>query len=79
MASARCYCAGGGRKIAWQVPAVIVLSSAPLARIVFVPRSKHQSLIAVYGNNRCSVIHAKHTNTLCEQNVELLNVIVGVT
>jgi len=29
----------------------------------------HREIIAI-----CSQIHTKHTNTLCEQNVELLNV-----
>ena len=34
----------------------------------------------VYGNNRClSEIHTKHINTLCRQNVELLNVKPGGT
>ena len=27
----------------------------------------------------CSEIHTKHINTLCEQNVELLSVKLGVT
>ena len=33
----------------------------------------HRELIAV-----CSQIHTKHVNTLCEQNVELLNVKLAV-
>jgi len=44
----------------------------------FVPRSKHtplmlyREIIAV-----CSEVHTKHINTLCGQNVELLNVKLG--
>ena len=34
----------------------------------------YREIIAV-----CSEIHTKHTNTLCEQNVELLNVKAGGT
>ena len=34
----------------------------------------NQSVNVVRGNNRCSEIHTKHINTLCGQNVELLNV-----
>ena len=34
----------------------------------------YREIIAVY-----SQIHTKHTNTLCGQNVELLNVKSGVT
>jgi len=33
----------------------------------------HREIIAV-----CSQIHTKHTNTLCGQNVELLNVKLAV-
>jgi len=33
----------------------------------------YREIIAV-----CSQIHTKHINTLCRQNVELLNVIPGV-
>ena len=34
----------------------------------------HREIIAI-----CSQIHTKHINTLCEQNVKLLNVKVGGT
>jgi hypothetical protein len=34
----------------------------------------YREIIAV-----CSQIHTKHINTLCEQNVELLNVEPGIT
>jgi len=50
-----------------------------LAPIILVLCSKHKSLSAVEGNSRCSVVHTEHINALCEHNVELLNVTVGVT
>jgi len=51
-----------------------------------VPRSKHTasvlktSQLMLYGEiiAVCSEIHTKHTNTLCRQNVELLNVKLAV-
>ena len=57
-----------------------------LAAAADVPHSKHN--ICVIKTNRlmlyreiiavCSQIHTKHTNTLCGQNVELLNVKLAV-
>ena len=56
-------------------------------KIQLVPRSKHS--ISVIKTNQsvlyreiiavCSLIHTKHINTLCGQNVELLNVKRGGT
>jgi hypothetical protein len=63
-----------------------VLAVQSVLKIQSVPRSKHfvpiietsqlmlyREIIAV-----CSQIHTKHINTLCGQNVELLNVKVAV-
>jgi hypothetical protein len=57
-------------------------------RTQFVPRSKHSpprlyktSHLMLYKSKVavCSEIHTKHINTLCGQNVELLNVILDGT
>jgi hypothetical protein len=42
---------------------------------------ENQSVNAVYGSNRfvCFEIHTKHTNTMCGQNVEFVNVKQGGT
>ena len=55
-------------------------------KIQFVPRIKHCDLVIKTGNlvlhreiiSVCSEIHTKHINTLCGQNVELLNVKLAV-
>ena len=57
-------------------------------KIQSVPRSKHNSVSVIKTSHSmlykeiiavCSQIHTKHINTLCGQNVELLNVKPGGT
>jgi hypothetical protein len=51
-----------------------------LLKIQSVPRSKHFRLLMLYREiiAVCSQIQTKHINTLCGQNVELLNVKLAV-
>ena len=66
MESARYYCA---------------LKCTVSSNYVYSYRAVNTSHLMLYSEiiAVCSQIHTKHTNTLCGQNVELLNVKAGVT